>query len=79
MDDEFDAGEGAASGDSSAEESLDEPSEVAANGGLVDGEHVSMRGELWSDEDESFEDSEAGRAHSLVPCNASSILVMPPV
>ena len=79
MEDEFDVGEGAAPGDSSAEEGLDEPSVAAATGGLVDGEHVSMRGELWSDEDESFEDSEASGAPIFMPCNASSILVMPHV
>lgn len=55
MDDEFDIGEGGELPGVSGEEAA-----AAANGGLDDGEHVSMRGELWSDEDESFEDSEAG-------------------
>ncbi len=62
MDDEFHVEERAAPGRSAAVESPDGPSEEAANGGLVDGEHVSMRGELWSDEDESFQDSEPGEA-----------------
>ena len=47
----------------------DEPGDetaAAANGGLDEDEHISMRGELWSDEDESFEDSEAGKERGIL-------------
>ena len=67
MDDEFDIGEGGELPGVSGEETA-----AAANGGLDDNEYISMRGELWSDEDESFEDSEAGDKDSSfkhsVPC-----------
>ena len=63
MDDEFDGqGEDAVSAVSSEEEPIvsTEAEAKGVTGGLDDGEHVSMRGELWSDEDESFEADEAG-------------------
>ncbi len=60
MDDEFDVKEGAALAESSGEESPEDEAQAAANGGLGDDEHVSMKGDLWSDEDESFEDIESG-------------------
>ena len=65
MDDEFDIEEGGAPPDSSGEDGPADEAAVAANGGLDNDEHISMRGELWSDEDESFEDSEAGESDSF--------------
>ena len=68
MDDEFDVGDVTALPVSETV-SEDNP---AAIGGLDGDEHVSMRGELWSDEDESFEDSEAGEQglppQAALPC-----------
>ena len=60
MDDEFDIEEGGALPDVSGDDEPGDETAAAAHGGLDEDEHISMRGELWSDEDESFEDSEAG-------------------
>ena len=63
MDDEFDGqgGDALLAGSSEEEPVVSTVSEAKGiSGGLNDGEHVSMRGELWSDEDESFEGDEAG-------------------
>ncbi|CAL5219196.1 g985 [Coccomyxa viridis] len=60
MDDEFDIEEGGTLPDSPGEDEAADEAAATANGGLDDDEHISMRGELWSDENESFEDSEAG-------------------
>ncbi len=60
MDDEYDIEEAGVLPGFPGEDGPADEAAVAANGGLDDDEHISMRGELWSDEDESFEDSEAG-------------------
>ena len=65
MDDEFDGqgGDALSAGSSEEEPAVGTVSEAKGiSGGLNEGEHVSMRGELWSDEDESFEAAEAGTA-----------------
>ncbi len=65
MDDEFDIEEGGTLPDSPGEDEAADEAAATANGGLDDDEHISMRGELWSDENESFEDSEAGDRDSF--------------
>ena len=65
MDDEFDgqAEDTLSAGSSEEEPAVSTEAEAkGVSGGLDDDEHVSMRGELWSDEDESFEADEAGIA-----------------
>ena len=70
MDDEFDGqGDDALRAGSSEEEAAlgTEAEAKGISGGLDDGEHVSMRGELWSDEDESFEGDEAAGTAPILP------------